>query len=112
MVNKYLEDLKPLLVDLDNYTAPASGKIGGPIEKEIINNMLMQTRLLKRYFGNQTDPNINMLLEEMEMILTDLNNIKSGDKGSIQSLQGVIRERGIPLKIKMLQQKTNTVTKI
>jgi hypothetical protein len=112
MVRSYLEDLKPIMVDLANYQAPASGRNGGPVEKEIVNNMLMQTRLLKKYFKSQNNANINMLLEEMEMILMDLNNIEPGDSRSIKSIQGIIREKGIPLKIKLFEQKTNEVTKI
>lgn len=112
IINNYLEDIRPMMVDLANYKPPQKEKNGGPVEKEIIKNMLMQTRLLKQYFSNRLDPSINQLLDEMEMILIDLNNVRPGDKRSLQSIQGIIKTKGIPLKIKMFEQKSNEVTTI
>jgi len=111
-VNNYFEDVKPVMLDYANYTIPESNGNGGPVEKEIIKGMLNKTRLLKRHISSEKDPYLATLLEELELILTEIKNTRPGEKDSMKTLQGMIKERNIPLKIDLFKNKVKRSQRI
>ena len=111
-VNNYFEDVKPVMLDYANYTIPASNGNGGPVDKEIVKGMLDKTRLLKRHVSTEKNPYLATLLEELELILTEIKNTTPGEKDSMKTLQGMIKERNIPLKIDLFKNKVKRSQRI
>ncbi|MEN8223088.1 MAG: zf-HC2 domain-containing protein [Acidobacteriota bacterium] len=111
-VNNYFEDVKPVMLDYANYTIPASNGNGGPVDKDIIKGMLDKTRLLKRHVSTENEPYLATLLEELELILIEIKNTIPGEKGSLETLQGMIKERNIPLKIDLFKNKVKRSERI
>jgi len=111
-VNHYFEDVKPVMLDLANYTIPAANGNGGPVDREIISGMLYKTRLLKRHVSAERNPYLSTLLEELELILTEISNTTPGEKDTLRTLQGMIREKNIPLKIDLYKNKTKRFDRI
>ncbi len=111
-VNNYFEDVKPVMLDYANYTIQTSNGNGGPVDKEIIRGMLQKTRLLKRHVSTEKDPYLATLLEELELILTEIKNTTPGEKDSMKSLQGMIKEMNIPLKIDLFKNKAKRSQRI
>ncbi|MCK5005639.1 MAG: zf-HC2 domain-containing protein [Candidatus Aminicenantes bacterium] len=104
-VKDYFEDVKPVMLDYANYTIPMNNGNGGPVDKKIIRTMLDETRLLKRHISPDKNPYLATLLEELELILTEIKNVTPGEKDSMRFLQGMIREKDIPLKIDLFKNK-------
>ncbi len=111
-VNNYFEDVKPVMLDYANYTIHAANGNGGPVDMEIIKKMLGKTRLLKRHVSAEKNPYLATLLEELELILTEIKNTTSDEKDSMQTLQEMIKERNIPLKIDLFKNKANRSERI
>ncbi len=111
-VNNYFEDVKPVMLDYANYTIPASNGNGGPVDKEIIEGILEKTRLLKRHVSTEKDPYLATLLEELELILTEIKNTTPGETDSMETLQEMIKGRNIPLKIDLFKNKVKRSQRI
>jgi hypothetical protein len=108
LLTGYLEEVQPLLVDYANYKPSDQAANGGPVDKEIVASLLMQTRLLRRRLAAVPDPRLIPLIEELEIILTDIGNITPGDREAVQTVQETIRQRDIPLKLTLFQQENRT----
>lgn len=111
-VNNYFEDVKPVMIDYANYTIPINNGNGGPVEKKIIKTILNDTRLLQRHISTQNSPYLSSLLEELELILTEIKNLSPTEKNSIMSIQRMIKEKSIPLKIDLFKNKAKRSQRI
>lgn len=109
VLGDYFEDMKPIMVDLANSDFSEKPAKEGPVDKEIIASMLMQTRLLRRRLSDQDDPYLKGLLSDMELILMEIDNINPGDKSAIQLVQDEIKKKGIPIKIELFKHKTKKI---
>lgn len=103
----YFEDMKPLILDLCNASL-TNGDRQDLIEKEVIESMLIQTRLLQHRFS-QRDPYVAGLLTDIEMILTEVSNRVPGDRNMARSVRELIKERGIPIKIDLFEQRVRKI---
>ncbi len=110
-VKNYFEDIKPVLLDYANYSYPTESN-GGPVDKEIIESMLLETRLIKRHISNRNRPYLFSLIEDLEMILIEIRNISPGDKTSVRLLQDMIKAKSLPLKIDLFKNKTKQFERI
>ena len=110
-VNNYFEDIKPVLLNYANYSPSAEGN-GGPVDKEIIESMLSETRLIRRHISKSNRPYLSTLFEDLELILIEIRNITPGDKTSVRSLQDMIKAKSLPLKIDLFKNKTKQFEKI
>ncbi len=73
--------------------------------------MLIQTRLLQRRFLHQ-DPYVEALLTDIEMILTEVSNRVPGDRDTVKSIQDLINDRDVSIKIDLMQQRNRKIRKI
>lgn len=110
VLNHYFEDMKPLMLDLSNASLSVKDQ-QEVIEKEVIESMLMQTRLLQRRFSRQ-DPYVEALLTDIEMILTEVSNRVPGDRDTVQSVQNLIKDKEVQIKIDLFQQQDRKIRKI
>jgi hypothetical protein len=104
---QYLEDMKPVMLDLSN-TAVAAGNRHEVVEKEVIESMLIQTRLLQHRFSQQ-DPYVGSLLTDIEMILTEVSNRIPGDRDMDSSVRDLIKDRGVQIKIDLFHQRVSKI---
>jgi hypothetical protein len=74
--------------------------------------MLAQTRLLRSRLSNQNDPYLNSLLVDIELILMEVDNTVPGDRVMMKSVQEMIHNKDIPIKIDLFQQKVRKIGKI
>lgn len=109
VLENYFDDLKPLMVDLANSSLSGEQTYPEPRDKEIIESLLIQTQLLRRRFAHRNNLYLNAFLIDIELILIDFNNTRPGDKASFESIQDVINDKSIPLKISLLTQRTKKI---
>ena len=79
------------------------------IEKLVIKDMLIQTKLLKDLVSQKDDPRLLQLLEDVEFILVGISNLRPQDQQSAAQLTRLIRENEIKFKLKaFFASKTQT----
>jgi hypothetical protein len=105
---RYIEGIKPFLIGFMRQAENRRTEDISALEKEVIRDMLFQTRLLKQSNAQEDDPYFQELLEELELILIEISNHRSGDRNSVTLTKKMIRKKGIKLKLLTL----NTLEKI
>jgi len=71
-------------------------------ESRLLEELLSQTRVLKRVAARRNDAAALRLIDEIEMILTDLAHLKAGDKESRDFLVRAIEEKDLKFRVKTL----------
>jgi len=71
--------------------------------------MLVQTRLLKYLVSQRDDPYLLQLLEDLELILVEISNLKPQDQQSAAQLTRLIRENEIKFKIRTFLATKTTI---
>lgn len=107
---QYFEDMKPLMIDLSNTLVP-SGDREVMADKEVIDTLLMQTRLLQYRFSGR-DPQVEALLSDIELILIEISNRVPSDRDTAKSIRDFVEEREIPIKIDLFQKRMGKIRKI
>jgi len=100
--HSYADHLKPVLVNFINQDRNETTDKIRRLEKEIIRDMLLRTRLLKDLASHNGNTERIELLQEMEFILVSMSNLESGDQEVAQHLARIIQEKNISLKLKEL----------
>lgn len=104
---RYADDLEPLLIGFLNRTdqnlQPEAEQLRR-IENLVIQDMLLQTRLLKHLTDRHTNAEMLEFLEDLEVILLGMANLRSGDRESLDQLQKIIREKNLKLRLRSLSQ--------
>jgi hypothetical protein len=104
---RYADDLEPLLIGFLNRTGqnpqPEAEQLQR-IQSLVIQDMLLQTRLLRHLAAQHTDPALLEFLEDLEVILVGMANLRSGDQESLSQLQTIIREKNLKFKLRSLSQ--------
>lgn len=104
--NEYLDEVKPLLLEVAN-RQPATFLERGvdfSLEKELSQQLLLQNRLLRREVGSSFDPQFQSLLEDIELVLTDISNLQEkNDEPSINFIKDNIGD--LPIKIDLFAAK-------
>jgi hypothetical protein len=109
VLGNYLEDLKPLMLDLTN--ASFSDQADEPIfiEDGIIKSMLIRTRLLRKRYSDRNDSHLEDFLQDIEWILMEIDNRAPGDRKEMNSIQKRIEDKEIPFKLHLFKYKSETV---
>lgn len=104
---RYADDLEPLLIGFLNRSGqslqPEAEQLRR-IENLVIQDMLLQTRLLKQLADQHTSPEMLEFLEDLEVILLGMANLRAGDQESLGQLQKIIREKNLKFKLRSLSQ--------
>lgn len=102
----YADGLKPVLTSFLNrgdVVPPAELRA---LEREVARDMLSRTRVLRDLAAASGDDELADLLVDLEFILTNLANLTPGDEGSAALLERMIREKGVPLRLRELASPT------
>jgi len=110
-LERYADDLDPILTGFMNRTASAEVEEASriaQIERLLIQDMLIQTRLLKHLMDQTDDPALPELLDDLELILVGMANLQSGDEESLSHLQEIIREKDLKFKLRAFIRSEST----
>lgn len=105
VLQRYVEDIRPILIEYANYTPDRTGSGHLLVKGRMIDDLLMQNRLLKKRLSDDKSRYLLELLEELEMILTEISNLTRSDPRSLSLIREIIEERQILFKMRMFQTK-------
>jgi len=102
-LSQHFENIKPVLVEMANYTAQENGNGSILVDKETLKNLIIQNILLKSLISGE-DPTATQILEDVDLVLRELANIDEGDSGTKSMIKELIDDREILVNMKILQQ--------
>jgi len=97
-LNEHFDELKPILIEYANYTASEKGEEGIVMDKEVARNLILQNLLLKRMVA-ETNPSAAQLLEDVDLVLREIANLRKEDKQTPSLIKDLIHQRGILFKM-------------
>ncbi len=101
-IQRYAENLELILVSFMNRTDSQRQEEISEIEKKVIKDILVQTRLLKYLVSQRDNPYLQQLIEDVEFIMIGISNLSPQDQASADQLARLIRENEIKFKLKTL----------
>ena len=113
-VVQHFGNVKPLLIDYNNYTPDESDnqpKEMLRIDKNIVERLLIENQLLKRVVAKGKNIPVQQLLEDLELILLEISAASNGEvsPGHIRQL---IERNDILLKMKVFVNENKNISKI
>lgn len=102
VLQDFIEDLKPVLVEYANYSAKRE-KETIVMDKEVARNLIIQNLLL-RIIVAEKDPSALQFLEDVDIVLKEIANLKSGDQHTPSLIKELIEQRGILFKMEIFQK--------
>jgi hypothetical protein len=103
ILNDHIEDIKPVMLDFVNYNAQAEQQAYVTIEREVLENLLLQNFLLRKALAD-THPSAAQLLEDIDLVLMELKNLEPNDKRAPVLIRELIQKREILFKMEILQK--------
>lgn len=108
-IQRCIEEFEPILINFMNRTDAQKQEEMSDIEKLVIKDMLIQTKLLKHLVSQRDDPRLVQLLEDMEFILVSISNLRPQDQDSAAQLARLIRENELKFRVKTLLTSSTTI---
>jgi len=102
-LQEYFEELKPVLVEYANFTSSEKGEETILMDKEVARDLLIQNILLKSIV-TKTDPTLAQLLDDVDIVLKEISNLKKEDRQTPSLIKELIQEREILFKMEILQK--------
>jgi hypothetical protein len=102
-LQEYFEELKPVLVEYANFTSSEKGEETILMDKEMARNLLIQNILLKSIVA-KTDPTLVQLLDDVDIVLKEISNLRKEDRKTPSLIKELIQEREILFKMEVLQK--------
>jgi len=102
-LKEYFEELKPILVEYANYTSSEREENTIIMDKEVVRSLLIQNFLLKNIVA-ETNPSVMQFLDDVDIVLREVSNLKRGDKQTPSLIKELIHEREILFKMEILQK--------
>jgi hypothetical protein len=101
-LQNFIEDLKPVLVEYANYSAKKEKEVI-VMDKEVARSLIIQNLLLRRIVAEK-DPSALQFLEDVDIVLKEIANLKSGDQQTPSLIKELIEQRGILFKMEIFQK--------
>lgn len=103
----HLENIKPVIIEYSNYWRSES-ETELPVQKETVINLLMQNQLLLCRIptdsgGSRYNRAMQQLLNEMQLILTQIAVLTLDDPDSVSNVKRMIRRKGLLFKMESLR---------
>ncbi len=105
----YADFLQPVLVDFLNRDGVRNPESVRGLEQRIVSDLLDRTRLLKSLIPEDGSPPLRELLQDLELILTAMDNLEPGDRDTARHLVGLIREKDVSLRLQRLIRTQSTL---
>jgi len=98
----YADHLRPVLINFLNQDGVETPENIRRLEREMIRDMLARTRMLKNLSAREPEPALQDLLQDLEFILTAMDNLRPDDRETARHLAGLIRDKQVPLRLQEL----------
>lgn len=105
----FTEDLEPILIDFLNRSDQPIPKKFVKLEKKIVSELLIKTKLLKYIMQKRENIQLVQLLGDIEFILLNLSNLKPEDSLSTKQIQQFIREKNLKVQLKLVANEKITI---
>lgn len=96
-IGNHFETIKPLLIEYANYDEKSNGS-RITTDRALLKNLLIQNILLMRLLAEE-DPEAAELFEDIELVLREISNLKSGDHAAPIQIRELLDEREILFKM-------------
>jgi hypothetical protein len=98
----FAEDLEPILIDFLNRSDQPIPKEFAKLERKIVSELLIKTKLLKYIMQKRENTQLVQLLGNIEFILLNLSNLRPEDSLSTKQIQKFIREKNLKVQLKLV----------
>ncbi len=105
----YANYLQPVLVDFLNRNGVRNPESVRGLEQRIVSDLLDRTRLFKSLIPEDGSPALRELLQDLEFILTAMDNLEPGDRDTARHLVGLIRGKEVSLRLQQLIRTQSTL---
>lgn len=101
---EHIENIKPVIIQYANYTGNADHEqnLSMGIDREIASKFLVKNRLLQGRMERDKNLRMSQLLEELDMILTEISNLTAGEPENLFLIKELIKIKGTLLKMEIL----------
>jgi len=107
-LESYADYLQPVLINFLNQSSIQNPESVRQLEQHIISDLLDRTRLLKSLIPEYSNSDLRELLQDLEFILTAMDNLKAGDRDTARHLVGMIRDKEVSLRLHQLIKTQST----
>jgi len=108
-IQNYAERLEILLINFINRGNQASSEEYSEIEKKVTADILLRTRLLKYLASQRKNSELQSLLEDMEMILVSISNLRPKDEDYADQLDDFIHKKALKFRLRQLIAENVTI---
>lgn len=103
LLKEYFDSLKPVLVEYANYTPSEKGEETITMDKEVARGLLLENLLLRRIV-TKFDPSLGQFLEDVDIVLMEIANLKKEDRRTPSLIRELIHQREILFRMEMLEK--------
>jgi hypothetical protein len=108
-LESYADYLQPVLVDFLNRNGIQNPESMKQLERRIVSDLLDRTRLLKSLIPEDGSPLLKDLFQDLEFILTAMDNLEAGDSDTARHLVGLIRDKEVSFRLRQLIRTQTTL---
>ncbi len=108
-LESYADYLQPVLVNFLNQNGVRDPESMRQLERRIISDLLDRTRLLKSLIPEDGSPVLQELFQDLEFILTAMDNLEAGDRDAARHLVGLIRDIDVSFRLHQLIRTQSTL---
>jgi len=105
----YVDFLQPVLINFSNRGAVQDPAAMKRLERRIVSDLLARTRLFKSLIPEEDGSALWQLLQDLEFILTAMDNLESGDMDAASHLAELIRDNEVSLRLRQLIKTRTTL---
>ncbi|MBN1939217.1 MAG: zf-HC2 domain-containing protein [Candidatus Aminicenantes bacterium] len=98
----YAESLHPLLTSWLHRSARDDSQEASPLERQLVQDMLTQTRILRDLAARQGDPYLTDLARDIETLLLEIAGLRPGEGGLPERLTEWAEARRLQVKVRIL----------
>lgn len=98
----YAESLHPLLISWLHRSKGDDAQDASPLEREIVRDMLAQTRILQDLAARQGDPYLLDLARDLEILLREIAGVRPGEGRLQKRVVEWAEARQLPVKLRIL----------
>lgn len=115
-LREHFEEIKPILMDYKNAKVSNQNQLNLSsslvMEKDFVSQLLVKNRMLRRKVSEKDNVYLSRLLEELEIILTEIANITQDDPEYVMFVKDLIEQKGILFKMKFLNSESERSMRI
>ncbi|MCJ7680688.1 MAG: zf-HC2 domain-containing protein [Candidatus Aminicenantes bacterium] len=108
-LESYADFLQPILVNFLNKDREENSRTLERLEQSIVSDLLDRTRQLRSLLPEDGSSALQDLLQDLDFILTAMDNLEPGDGETARHLAGMIRDKQVSLRLHRLIRTQSTL---